>query len=81
MATNSSRGNPIATTDGPPAQTRSSPPHVPESLKRAIRSEDASAGAAGDAAGLHASGEDVEAKAAGGYVERVGEVVEGGEGR
>jgi hypothetical protein len=74
MATNSSRGNPIA--DGPPAKTTSTTPHVPEQLKAAIRQDAKTAEASsGGLAGLHASGQDADAAPPGGHVETVEEVV------
>ncbi|KAL2178868.1 uncharacterized protein P884DRAFT_298811 [Thermothelomyces heterothallicus CBS 202.75] len=61
MATNSSRGNPIAAEDGPPVQTTSTPPHVPEALN-------------GGSAGLHAAGQDADAVPPGARVETAAEV-------
>ncbi|KAK4244799.1 hypothetical protein C7999DRAFT_16958 [Corynascus novoguineensis] len=75
MATNSSRGNPIAAADGPPVQNTRTPPHVPETLKSAIRQEEATAEASGGlSAGLHSAGQDANAVPPGGHVETVGEV-------
>jgi hypothetical protein len=71
MATNSSRGNPIAAADGPPMQTTSTPPHVPEKLKAEVRQNASIA----DPSGLHAAGQDAEAAPPGAHVETVDEVV------
>jgi hypothetical protein len=62
MATNSSRGNPIAAADGPPVETAASPHPVPESLKADIHQRAEKGGASsGGSAGLHATGQDTDA--------------------
>jgi valyl-tRNA synthetase len=76
MATNSSRGNPIAASDGPPVQTTNPPPHVSEKLKAEVRQEAETADASGGSAGLHAAGQDAEAASPGAHVETVEEVVD-----
>ncbi len=73
MATNSSRGNPIAARDGPPKETPGSVPHISAELKAEIHQESENT-----AAGLHASGQDAGCIAPGAHVETVDEVV--GEG-
>lgn len=74
MATNSSRGNPIAAADGPSVQTTANPPRVPESLKSEIRQEAKKKESSGGSAGLHATGQDVDAAPPGAHVETVEEV-------
>lgn len=75
MATNSSRGNPIAAADGPPVKTTATPPHVPESLKSEIRQEAKAKESSGGSAGMHATGQDAGAAPPGAHVETVDEVV------
>ncbi|KXX73975.1 hypothetical protein MMYC01_208754 [Madurella mycetomatis] len=72
MATNSSRGNPIAAHDGPNVATRTPPPPVPSELKSQIFQQETAS--AGKSAGLHVSGQDAAAVAPGAHVETVEEI-------
>jgi hypothetical protein len=76
MATNSSRGNPIAARDGPPKETPGPVPHIPAELKAEIHQESEDT-----AAGLHASGQDAGCIAPGAHVETLDEVVGEGGGK
>jgi hypothetical protein len=75
MATNSSRGNPIAAADGPPVQTTSSTPHVPTDLKAAVQQQSVNkTSSSGGSAGLHAGGEDKGAVESGAHVDTLQEI-------
>ncbi|KAJ4296006.1 valine--tRNA ligase [Collariella sp. IMI 366227] len=78
MATNSSRGNPIATSDGPPVQNTASTPHVPDQLKAEIKQESQAAASSGGSAGLHTAGQDAGSAPPGAHVETVEELSAGG---
>lgn len=72
MATNSSRGNPIAADDGPSVATAEPPPPVAPDLKSQIYREEAAS--SDRSTGLHVSGQDAGAFAPGAHVETAEEV-------
>lgn len=71
MATNSSRGNPIAARDGPPVETTQSVPRVPAALKAEIAR--GSGSGSGGSSSVHAGGQDAGSVAPGAHVETVEE--------